>query len=430
LVERAIKGIAYDPSGDGAQPNFIKIEPRWVPINSIARSGSGAAQSAYFSFVTDIYDLLERTTEMLNDHAGPLSTAINMGIRTYVENTASTDLRKKRREDFEVALVGALRYCAPMVEENGEVLGIVHPGATLGGRNTYFSPIPFENTPLHDGSKQLILKADPGNMAVNKASSFNTSTAIKEIEFYSTITNARNPVVFNSLMTPIASDWNARVNNQNNRISFWALRRTKPLIDSIPVAEENLQRMVTGWFATAFTGGLKIDDTDANKGPKVSVYSLQKKAWVDFPHPLLGLPRYHTDHDYLPAVLTSLTLALVRVNEFKSLDPLVPYQTLQNAGSDDKNFGYRKLFTNFVEGNGPSIKPSGTPEEARIKLKSDIALTIEHFQKLFDSFEADRNPFATPQFFEIRELVMRALNTLHNGTAPVMDSNPGLTVMG
>lgn len=430
LIERAIKGIAFDPSGDGQQPDFIKIEPRWVPLNSLARSGSGAAQSAGFSFIGDISTLLARTTEMLSFNSGPLSSAINMGIRTYIEDVSNQSLRSKRRDDFEIALVSALKYCTPMVEENPDVLGIVHPGAIAGARNTYFTEIPLENSPLQEKSKQIVLKYDPANMAIAKPGSFSSSTSVKQIEFYSTLTNARNPVVFNSLMDPIASDWNARINDAAERQSFWTLRRTKPLVDSVPISQEGFQKLVTGWFALAFTGGRQIDLGDTNRGPKISVHSLRKGGWVDFPHPLVALPMEYEDHDYLPAVLLSLSLALVRVNEHKSLDPLLAYQTLQESGGNDKNFGYKVLIKNFTEGHGPSVKPELDSVAAREKLKNDISLTITHFQKLFESFDAHRDPFTTPAFFEIRESVMAALTTLRDGTAPAVEETPGVSVFG
>ena len=353
-----------------------------------------------------------------------------MGIRTYIEDNANSSLRSKRRDDFKIALVAALRYCTPMVEENPDVLGIIHPGAIAGARNTYFTEIPLESSPLQEDSKQIVLQYDPANMAISKSGSFSNSTSVKQIEFYSTLTNARNPVVFNSLMAPIASDWNARINDAAERQSFWTLRRTKPLVDSVPISQDGFQKLVTGWFALAFTGGRQIDLGDVNRGPKISVYSLRKAGWVDFPHPLVALPMEYEDHDYLPAVLLSLSMALVRVNEHKSLDPLLAYQTLQDAGGIDKNFGYKVLIKNFTEGHGPGIKPDLDAVAAREKLKSDISLSISHFQKLFESFDSHRDPFTTPQFFEIRESVMTALTTLRDGTAPSFEDTPGVSVTG
>jgi hypothetical protein len=138
----------------------------------------------------------------------------------------------------------------------------------------------------------------------------------------------------------------------------------------------------------------------------------------------------YEDHDYLPAVLLSLSMALVRVNEHKSLEPLLAYQTLQDAGSIDKTFGYRALIKLFTEGHGPTTKPELDAAGAREKLKGDISLSITHFQKLFESFDSHRDPFTTPQFFEIRESVMHALTTLRDGTAPSFEDTPGVSVIG
>lgn len=425
LIERAIKGISYDPSGDGENPDLIKIEPRWVPINSLARTGDqSSALSAGFNFTVDIATLLARTTEMLTFKAGPLSNAINMGLRTYIEDTASGSLRDDRRKQFKAALVNALKYCTPMVEEDPVVLGIVHPGSTAGGRNTYFTPIPLEGSPLQADSKQLVLQYDPANLAIQKAGSFTSSSSVKQIEFYSTLTNARNPVVFNSLMAPIASDWNGRKNDLDERMSFWTFRRTKPLVDSVPISQEGLQKLVTGWFALAFTGGREIDDSDSNKGPKISVYSMKQNAWVDFPHPLLGLPNEYTNHDYLPSVLLSLTLALVHVNERKTLDPLHAYQTMQDAGSLDKNFGYKAQIKRYIQGLGSGIDE----KQAREELKSEIESLLVQYESVFESLQASQDPFTTPQILEIKDLIIQGLSTLRDGTSADIEGNPDLRV--
>jgi hypothetical protein len=425
LIERAIKGISYDPSGNSEAPDLIKIEPRWVPINSLARTGEQtAAQSAGFNFIVDIPSLLARTTEMLTFKSGSLSKAINMGLRTYIEDTASGSLRDARRKDFKAALVNALKYCTPMVEEDPVVLGIVHPGATAGGRNTYFTPIPLEGSPLQADSVQTVLQYDPGNLAIQKSSSFTSSSSIKQIEFYSTLTNARNPVVFNTLMAPIASDWNGRINDEDERRSFWTFRRTKPLVDSVPISQEGLQKLVTGWFALAFTGNRKIDATDSNKGPKVSVFSVKQNSWTEFPNPLLGLPDDYTAQDYLPAVLLSLSLALVHVNERKSLEPLFAYQAMQDAGSADQNFGYRALIKRYVQSLGDSVNE----QEARESLKLEISELLKQFENDFAILEKTQDPFSSPQILELKALILQGLATLRDGTSGDVAGNSNLRV--
>jgi hypothetical protein len=346
---------------------------------------------------------------MITYESGPLSDQVNMGLRNYIENVQSPAEKDKRRKAFEVALVAALRYCGPMVSENQTVLSVIHPDSAMG-HYISFSPIPFESTPLEQVSRDQILSADPTNSSIKRSSAFTNSESINKIEFYSTLKNARNPLVFDSLMRPIAEDWKKKCTTAAGRQQFWTLRRTKPLLESIPAAQENVNRMITGWFALAFTGARKYTE-DLNLGPKVSVFSQFKKAWVDFPHPLLGLPDPYLDHDMLPAVLTSLTLALVQVNEQESINPLLPYQSLIQAGSVDANLGYRKIIQDYITGNGP-VQDSLTPDTRREQLINKLGKSLQYFEEVFAAVEASKDPYSAHKIYEIKHPLLLAFATL------------------
>jgi len=211
-------------------------------------------------------------------------------------------------------------------------------------------------------------------------------------------------------MRPIAEDWKKKCTTAAGRQQFWTLRRTKPLLESIPAAQENVNRMITGWFALAFTGARKYTE-DLNLGPKVSVFSQFKKAWVDFPHPLLGLPDPYLDHDMLPAVLTSLTLALVQVNEQESINPLLPYQSLIQAGSVDANLGYRKIIQDYITGNGP-VQDSLTPDTRREQLINNLGKSLQYFEEIFAAVEASKDPYSAHKIYEIKHPLLLAFATL------------------
>jgi len=423
LIERTIRGVDFDKKGDEKNQEMIGLQPRWVPQNSSFRIG-GSPMSAGFIFRDDYIDFLECAKEMLVARAGSLSDKINMGLRSYVENNANPSVVSKRRDEFKKKLVSALQYCSPMVEENGVVLNAIHPGATAGERSTSFSQIPFENTALESDTRQLVLGFDPTNTEITKSSAFSSSDSTKTIEFYSTLANAKNPAVFDSLMKPIAADWKSRADNASRRQAFWTLRRTKPLMESIPVAQKNIDAMILGWFALAFIGGRVIDTSDSLRGPKVSIFSTAKKKWIALPHPLLGLPDQWEDHDVLPAALLSLSIALVSVNETASLDPLFPYQCLIETGGNDKNFGYRALYQQHLAGNFlPDTKNSPSPEVSREKLQSDITKSINYFTRLFDSIDETENPFTTPQVYEIRSQFLSSLDKLLDAATRFVDDS-------
>ena len=410
LVDRAVRRVPFDPTGDSKPQKLIKLEPKWVPENSNARAQLGNATAAGFIITADVQDFYEQAHDMITYYSGKMSDRVNMGLRSYIENDVSSPAEKdKRRKAFEVALVAALRYCGPMVTENATVLSVVHPDSAMG-HYISFSPIPFENTALEQVVRDQVLSVDPTNSRIKRTNAFTNSDAINKIEFYSTLKNARNPLVFDSLMRPISEDWMKKCMTAAGRQQFWTLRRTKPLLESIPAAEENVNRMITGWFALAFTGARKYTE-DINLGPKVSIHSRAKNGWVDFPHPLLGLPDPYLDHDLLPAVLTSLTLALVQVNEQESINPLVPYQTLIQAGSIDATVGYKRIIQEYIAGNGP-VPDSLTPDSRREALIKNLGKSLEYFEEIFASTESSKDPYSAHKIYEIKHPLLLSFATL------------------
>ena len=432
LVERAIRGVDYDKLGDGKTQTMIGFQPRWAPQNSSFRSSiSGSPTTAGFIFRDEYLEFLEFTQEMLTTKAGSLSDMINMGLRSYVENNSSPAVIEKRRNDFKDKLKAALKYCSPMVEESSGVVNALHTGGTAGARLTSSSAIPFENTPLQKDSLEIIISFDPSNSEITKPSAFSSSDSIKSVELYSTLTNAKNPAVFDSLMKPIASDWEAKRDNPAGRQAFWTLRRTKPLIEAVPAARVQVEKMILGWFALAFVGGRKIDASDNLRGPKVSVYSGEKSAWVNFPHPLLGLPENHQDHDYLPSVLLSLSLALIEINANPSLAPLDAYRALIATGSEDMTLGYKALYRDYMKGKHPQLKSDLASEsEIQQQLLKKISDSQNFFNELFASIESTGNPFTTPQIYEIKLQVLHAFSTLSDAVTRYHESESAAEVQG
>ena len=318
-----------------------------------------------------------------------------------------------------------------MVEESSGVVNAIHTGGTAGSRLTSASPIPFEGTPLQKDSLEIVISFDPGNSQITNPSAFSSSDSIKSIELYSTLTNAKNPAVFDSLMKPIASDWEAKRDDPAGRQAFWTLRRTKPLIEAVPAARVQVEKMILGWFALAFIGGRKIDTSENLRGPKVSVYSGEKSAWVNFPHPLLGLPENHQDHDYLPSVLLSLSLALVEINANPSLAPLDAYRALIATGSEDMTLGYKALYRDYMKGKHSQLKSDLSSEsEIQQQLLKKISDSQNYFNGLFESIESTGNPFTTPQIYEIKLQVLKAFSTLSDAVARYHESESAAEVQG
>ena len=415
MTGRALLGKPFDKSGDDSDQKLIEARPSWQPKNSNYRASIGNAQRAGFSIYASIGDIYERAKSMINNHAGSLSNQVNMGIRPYLENLADPSEKSKRQKDFEAKFSSALKYSKPMVEENIKVLNAVHPGAA-GGTYTSFSTIPLENLPLQEKIGGLVIQFDPENSAIQDKETFSSSESIREITIFSTTKGARNPVVFNTLIEPIYRDWISRANSSQTRQQFWTLRRTKPAPESIPVAQEVLDQMFIGWLALTFADLRKVEDTDLNKGRKVSVYSYREKKWVDFPHPLLGLGDAPRSFDTFPAVLNSLSIALLEVNITASITPLLAHHSLMDAGTDiedDQEYGVNRVLRDYVQGTGPVAGDSGlTPEQRQANLIEDIQLEIKSLRDRFADADKMPNPFEMTAQYEWRELWLASLEKL------------------
>ena len=415
MTERALLGIPFDKTGDGADQKLIEARPNWQPKDSNYRASIGNAQKASFTIYANIGDIFDRAKNMINLHAGSLSNQVNMGIRPYLENLTDPSEKSKRQKDFEAKFSSALKYSKPMVEENIKVLNAVHPGAA-GGTYTSFSTIPLENLELQEKIFGLVNSFDPGNQAISDKETFSSSDSTREITIFSTTKGARNPVVFNTLMGPIHRDWIARANGSQTRQQFWTLRRTKPASEAIPVAQEVLDLMFLGWLALTFADLRKVVDTDLNKGRKVSVYSYSEKSWVDFPHPLLGLGDAPRSFDTFPAVLNSLSIALLEVNATASITPLFAHHALMDAGTDiddDQEYGVNRVLNDYVQGTGPVVTDASlSAEQRKASLIEDIEAEIASLKDRFTEADKSANPFEMTAQYEWQEIWLNSLERL------------------
>ena len=157
----------------------------------------------------------------------------------------------------------------------------------------------------------------------------------------------------------------------------------------------------------------KADFTDMNYGPKVSIYSYRAKKWVDFPHPLLGLPLNPDSGDLLPAVLTSLSLALLDVNEQGAGTPLIPYQSLLDSSSKNPSYGVSKIISDYILGTGP-IKSEQVmePESRKSQLLQELSDALRDIQVKFETEDALPSPFELSPLFDWREMVVAELNSV------------------
>ena len=170
----------------------------------------------------------------------------------------------------------------------------------------------------------------------------------------------------------------------------------------------------------------KVVDTDVNKGRKVSVYSYSEKSWVDFPHPLLGLGEAPRSFDTLPAVLNSLSIALLEVNATASITPLFAHHALMDAGTaidDDQEYGVNRVLSDFVKGTGPVVSDASlSPEQRKASLVEDIEGEISILKQRFADADKNVNPFEMTSQYEWSEIWLNSLEKLLTHAKAVGDT--------
>jgi hypothetical protein len=236
---------------------------------------------------------------------------------------------------------------------------------------------------------------------------------------------AMMPMVFDNLMRPIAETWAKNNGNQNLKHSFWSNRRARPLEESIPAGSSQIDAMLRGWFLAGLFN-LRDVSSDTQLGWKVEIWNDASRSELTFPFPLLSSSPVNKQE--LPAViLKSLSIAMVRVNELGSLEPLKPYWELLDLGH-----GYVTILESWVrDGKAPSthrtpdMNCAGTSSDSLEKRRQMVLATLDKtlasFNSDFAAFEERAEPAGVSRSWEMRDRIRRALQLLTTATTGVTD---------
>ena len=421
FIERVTLGTHLDARGDDENPTLIKMRATWVPQNASARRHSEGAQKAQFEIITDPEQYVERNREWLTDPVTALGKFLVQDLVEYLIHPDPT-IQNKRRNDFTSAFSTALKLSAPLCALNNALIGQVHQNVlSKGARYVHMSLIPFKDqgnlADLYDMTIKEIQKAnlwDPSETP----KSFQSIGGVQQIDIFSTLTSAMNPMVFSSLMGPITESWSKNNSSSQLRQGFWTNRRSRPLTEAIPMAPEQVAKIVRGWFVAQIMNLRKQENKDS-RGPKISIWSHSDRKYVDFPHPLLGLKNESvvSNPDLLPAVLESMGLALAQCDQLSNLSPLEAYWEMISIGEN-----YQEVLENWVRrAQSPDSAPSPDPMVAGSaqgtfeERKNSILSALEKTQAFLDSIvKADdrKEPWEISRTTEIRSLTSRAISEI------------------
>lgn len=416
---------------------LIEVETPWVPEDLHARRDSTlGAQVLQVRLPMTIQEVVERDRTWLEDGESSFGRQYRMSLGDYCKG-GSKKAQLERQQVFLSAFTDLLQLSAPLISLNDNAIQRFHsnpnPAVTPFGTHLLLTEIPFaEQSEIGQGCVKILTQAD-----LNAGSfSFEAASTTTDLFAFSTLKSAMSPMVFSSLIDPIAQAWLSASSDPNAVHSFWDGRRARPLTDALPIPPEIRMSMITGWFVSMMFNQRKKDTSNPLLGVKWEIWDPEAK-WVAFPYPLLPLSAL--DRSLLPAVLKSLSLAIVQAGKLASAEPLVPYMRLKQVGREittdsrfaidlpDPGIPTSTLIRNWVT---TGTVPAGAPEDFPLATgdngKEPIPTTVEErrdaitrrARQLRDEYELvwsgyeGKDWYDLPRIYELKDDVTAALTHL------------------
>lgn len=238
-----------------------------------------------------------------NDH---FSNFINTDLRSYLTDSTINDLEIAARQTrLRSAFQEALSQARPLAAVDSNLVDRIHPEVGEVFQFT-FSDIPFSGTAAGDILSSILTSRtnlDPSTHK-NFEKVLSNGEKVRHIDVFGSYPNY-SPLVFSSLLAPIARDWAQR----KGREGFWSLRRARPLPAALPLSNAERQAMVAGWIIGTATGQIHVANME-RADASAHIFDPAAQEWVDFPSPMLTPPSaMMAPIDWMPAVIESILLA-------------------------------------------------------------------------------------------------------------------------
>ena len=401
---------------------LITRDVSWAPKNHLVNSSISAAPArARFSVVSTPGNLLARSKEWLHRPGTLIGNYMEEGLRDYLnpDLVGPKDLND-RLQRFEGQLIAALNAGAPLVDINTSVLVQVHDRHEVK-YSTSFSEIPLpDKSPAREVLRKTLQARGQWSEAITKA--FGDGGGA-HIDIFTVLSEPYEPVVFDSLMGPIAAEWGARSKTPDQRAEFWRWRRARPLTEALPFSPGVLDSLVRGWFVAGILGQLDVGDDGAKIFVPANIG--QGGTMAAFPWPTLTSVKA-TGPDLLPALLESVSLAMLQVNVSESLAPMYPYERLRALGAGSPDEVPLELERWIVDGKSANGVESSVSWEVR---RDAAAQRLEDravsFQQSFGRIAQRTELLDFPGSYELRNEILSSLGALRRAVDTIQATTVG-----
>jgi len=318
----------------------IQISQTWVPSVAVLRDASKPRANIVVELKFGPEDFVSRAEVWLRREGTAFHDVLTSTLRTYTSGSAvfagnvhvTESEFESRRTRFIGQLRAAIEASAPLVQLDTSLHSSIHPVRNL---RRHFTKFPFNGHPLQEQVADVIRPqvtssgGDASEANLNKY--FVNDATIESIQIMSTLDAAHHPVLFKSLLSPIAQRWNAVKTNRASRDAFWSKRRARLAGEAIPAPQEHIICMIRGWYTGRLLGLIDARGGGQNQPILIAQPWSIDKAPAPFPFPYLSTPVEDSDDD-LFATLEALSLALVEVGVVNNTKPMLPYISLREMG--------------------------------------------------------------------------------------------------
>ena len=437
----SMKGIplgAKDPRFQGkANQTLFTIEESWVPNESHARKDSSLGpRKLDIRLPHSLGDLVERNRTWLENRDSSFGRQYRMSISDFATG-GNKSQQADRQQNFLSAFTDLVQLSSPLITINQAAVTEFHhhsnPTMTPHGYTLHLTPIPFaEQSDVGQECAQIIQRFNKTNPPTL---SFDPASTTTDLFGFSTVKVAMSPMVYTSLIQPIADAWLTSSGNGNSVHAFWDGRRARPLTESIPLSPQIRLSMIAGLLIGKIFGETRKLDSTSN-GVEVREVWGTNPGWMAFPSPLL--PVTASDKNSIPAILKSISIAIVEAGRTASSAPLMPYMRLKIIGRevttsvgldlpDRDNTDSSNLIEHWVRTGGlPPGAPEMpnfpfdadsldvlTPTGRRDALSKEIDLVRNEYKDLWQKLEAT-DWRDIPRIYELKGDIDQAINAIHD----------------
>lgn len=317
---------------------IVNFDPdsRWIPTATVGSGKRNIAQKGKFHMPSEISNYIEMAQDWLQVSGRPFGGYLGMKLNDYLDpkNSDGPAEFAKRKDRFLVQLKAAISASAPLAKINATLLNQLHEKSIGQDDTVMITPIPLpRSSEMFEATKQALLQTLPGKANESQIDKYFSDKPTGSIEIMQGMGHGALPLVFDSIMQPIASDW-SRVNaSASGRAGFWQWKRARLLAEAVPMDRQAFIALVEGWYFARAFNLLKVENNDT-LGPKISVKT-KDGTLLDFPHPLLYAGKVQPI-DYIGAVVESSIIVQALANAASSLAPLKPYERLIDLGGQQR----------------------------------------------------------------------------------------------